>query len=518
MSGPRTRQELYDRIRESSKDEVILEEMIRLGFWPARGETPGDPADEIRRRGELQRELAALRTEQSRLGNVEQLKKELHKRRLEASKKKQQETKERRERERVARAEAWQARKKHEILFLGRGVSGGLSNHEYDATRLGAQGLPSFDSVETLANALGLTVGELRFLAFARTTATTTHYVRFEIPKKAGGTRRISAPMPKLKKAQRWILDHVLAKVAIHDAAHGFRQKRSIVTNARPHVGATIVANVDLKDFFPTVRYPRVKGLFRALGYSEATASIFALLCTEPDVEEVVLDDKSYFVATGARHLPQGAPTSPAITNLLCRRLDRRLTGAAKALGFTYTRYADDLTLSAAGPGPHDAGKMLRRVRWLVAQEGFRAHPDKTRILRRGRQQEVTGVVVNDRTSVDRATLRRFRALLFQIDKDGPEGKSWGASPDVLASAIGYASYVVMVDPVRGNVLLTRAREIAAKYGWRPKRPPPKGGGGGEGGVPPRPPVGAPPSAPPTPTPEPKAPEEPKKKKWWKIF
>jgi hypothetical protein len=214
----------------------------------------------------------------------------------------------------------------------------------------------------------------------------------------------------------------------------------------------------------------------------------------------------------------------------MCRRLDRRLRGVAKPLGFTYTRYADDLTFSAKGAGPHDAGKLLRRVRWLVSQEGFRVHPDKTRILRRGRQQEVTGVVVNDRPSVDRATLRRFRALLFQLDKDGPENKTWGASPDVFASAIGWANYVAMVDPARGKALVARAREIADKHGWKPKRPPPKGGGGPGGGGAPRPAPPVPttgtttqspitPQAPPPPPPAaPEAPPEPPKKKWWKIF
>src|SRR5882672_4925893 len=119
------RQEIYDRIRSSSKDAVVLEEMIRLGFWPARGVVPNDPAEEIHERAELERQLAALRTEQTRLHNVEALKKALRKQRLDASKAKQKETKERRERERLVRAAAWQDKKSREIIYLGRGVSGG---------------------------------------------------------------------------------------------------------------------------------------------------------------------------------------------------------------------------------------------------------------------------------------------------------------------------------------------------------------------------------------------------------
>jgi RNA-directed DNA polymerase len=506
------RQELYDRIRASSKDSVILEEMIRLGFWPARGTIPDDPAEEIHERAELERQLAALRTEQSRLHNLEALKKALRQQRLEASRAKQKETKERRERERVARAAAWAEKQKHDIVYLGRGVSGGLQHTASDAAKLARFGLPVLETPEQIAKAMGITVPQLRFLAFQRTTSTVSHYVRFEIPKKTGGTRRISAPMPRLKHAQRWLLDHVLDKVTLHDAAHGFRKQRSIVTNATPHVGAEQVVNVDLKDFFPTLEYKRIRGMFRGLGYSEAAATIFALITSEPEVDEVELDGQRFFVASGVRKLPQGAPTSPAITNIVCRRLDARLAGAAAKVGFTYTRYADDLTFS--GPKTSDTGTMLARIRWIAEQEGFAEHPTKTRVLRRGRRQEVTGVVVNHQLGVERATLRKFRALLFQIGKDGPAGKTWGASPDLFASVIGYANFVRMVDPAKGEKLLATARALAAQHGWKPpKRPPPKppSGGGGGGGPAPEPS--------PTPVAEP-TPETPpaKKKKWWQIF
>lgn len=519
------RQALYDRIRATSKDEVVLEEMIRLGFWPARGEVPHDPADEIRARTEMQRELSALRTEQSRLGNLEALKKELYKRRLAASKAKQAETKARRERERLARAEGWKIRKAGDIVFLGRGVSGGLSDTTCDEAKLARQGLPVLRTAADVARAAGVGVPELRFLSYARTTSRISHYRRFAIPKKAGGVRVISAPMPRLKRLQRWLLDSVLSHVEVHDAAHGFREGRSIVSNAKAHVGARVVVNMDLSDFFPGVLFPRVKGMFRALGYGDFVASVLALVATEPNMQTVLLDGRTFHVAEGPRRLPQGAPTSPAVTNVLCRRLDRRLFLAARKLGFVYTRYADDLTFSA-----HDdasarrSGQLLAQARFIVEEEGFRPHPKKTRVLRRGRRQEVTGIVVNDGLGVEREKLRRFRALLHAIRATGIEGKSWGDSPDVLASARGFASYVAMVSPEKGRALLGQVAELEARYGVaRPPRAP-KESVTAKSSRPraeqeaPKPspasPAALPEPEPPKPEPEPPAP----KKKWWKLF
>lgn len=516
MAQPSSREALYQRIRESSKEEVILEEMIRLGFWPAGGELPNDPADEIRQRGELTRQLEELREKGRRLYNEKAMIADARKARMAASRQKQAETKARRERERKQRADEWAKRKSGELLYLGEDVSGGLSQKTSDPARLAHFGLPKLDSAEQLAAAMGIEVRALRFLAYNRRTSKVSHYRRFLMPKKTGGHRRISAPMPRLKTAQSWVLTNILDKVTLHAAAHGFRTDHSIVTNARPHVGAAVVLNLDIKDFFPSVSVRRVKGVFRSLGYSEAVATALALVCTEPEVDEVELDGETYFVARGPRHLPQGSPASPGITNLLCRRLDSRLEGLADALGFTYTRYADDLTFSARGDraGSVNVGKLLRAVVDIVKYEGFTIHPDKTRVMRRGRRQEVTGVVVNDRLGIERDTLRKFRATLFQIEKDGPSGKKWGAPGTSLLSAIhGFASFVAQVDPDKGRALLEQVGRIQDKYG-KPRRPGGGGDGGGKSPVAPKPTTGAPQAQKPA---EP-APEAPKKKPAWKLF
>ena len=460
-----TRQELYDRIRESSKDEVILEEMIRLGFWPREGAMPGDPAFEIRRSGELERRLRELTSENSRLQNVDALKQAARKRRLEESRRKRKETKERRIRERQDCALAWRQRRQSEILYLGEQVSGGLNYQQSDEQNLAQRDLPVLHDANQLAAAMGVALGELRFLAFSRRTALSTHYRRFAIPKKTGGLRNISAPMPRLKRAQEWILCNILERIPLHQAAHGFRRGRSIVSNARPHVSADVVINLDLENFFPTVTYQRIRGVFRSFGYGEQVATILALICSEPEVVEVQIDGRTYFVAQSERFLPQGAPSSPAITNIICRGLDARLAHAAGKLGFTYTRYADDMTFSGAGGDPANVARMLRRAEYVAGKEGFRVHPQKTRVLRRGRRQEVTGLVVNDQVSVSRRTLRRFRATLFQIERDGPAGKRWGNGGNILDSIEGFANFVAMVDPEKGAALQRRVRAVIKRYG-----------------------------------------------------
>ncbi len=465
---PRTRQDLYDLIRQTSKQEFILSEMIRLGLWDANSNNnPEDPAEEIRRQGELERQLRELQQQNRQLGDEKALKQELFRKRLEESKRKRQETKERNERKRQERARAWQEKQAQDITYLGEGVSEGLNNLDNNLDRLQQHKLPVFETIADLAAAMEMTVGQLRFLAFDRKTSTVSHYVRFKIAKKTGGERLISAPLPKMKAAQHWILDRILEKVPMHAAAHGFRRGRSIVTNATPHVGTDVVINLDLKDFFPSISYRRVKGVFQSLGYGEAIATILALICTEATTEEIELDGRTYFVATSDRHLPQGAPTSPAITNLLCRRLDKRLANMALAQGFAYTRYADDLTFSASGDATRQICNILKHTQNIVTHEGLTVHPDKTRVLRKSQQQEVTGIVVNEKLTIDRATLKKFRATLHQIDKDGLADKHWGNGDDLLAQIEGFANYVMMVNPQKGKLLVGQVKAIKKKYGRR---------------------------------------------------
>ncbi len=466
MSSPpiTTRAELLERIRASSKDEVILTEMQRLGFWPANGGKPTLEESLIRREAELMQALSGLGRELRQMQDPVAAIKAMRKERMAKARLRREETKQKRALARFERAQSWHQRQQNELLYLGAGVSAGLSDALSDQDKLARSALPRLNTAQELAAAMGITLPELRFLAFERRVSRISHYRRFALPKKTGGERIISAPMPRLKRAQYWILDNVLANAPLHAAAHGFRKGHSIVSNALPHVGKAVVINLDLKNFFPSIAMPRIKGVFAEFGYGEQVATVMALVCTESPTEEVSVDGERFFVAHGIRALPQGAPSSPALTNILCRRLDARLQGCAAKLGFTYTRYADDLTFSGDESARKLAGKLLWRVKQIIAAEGFTPHPDKQHVMRSAQRQSVTGVVVNQKPSIERETLRRFRATLFQVEKDGPAGKQWNGNTNVIDALEGYAQFIKMVDPVKGMPLLLRVRAARARW------------------------------------------------------
>ena len=461
----RSQEEIRKSVTELGRERFILQEMQRFGFWPKDTEEPSVALEILDREDQLRKKLRKLTQERHAQKSTKVQLQRLRKERMQAAKQKRAETKARREEERRARAAAWKEKQAREITYLGESVSHGLSNREADPERLGANNLPSFSSLEALAAAMELSVSKLRWLSYNRKVSETSHYRKFQLPKKSGGTREISAPMPLLKRTQNWVLENILYRVPVTASAHGFVPERGILTNALPHVGKTLVVNMDLQNFFPTITYPRVKGLFRQLGYSEQFATVFALLCTEPETDHVRADGKAFYVQTGRRTLPQGAPGSPAITNLICRRLDARLSGVAAKFGMTYTRYADDLTFSGddAEHGPV-VGKLLWQVRQIIKDEKFVVHPAKTRVQRKGARREVTGIVVNEKPNIARKKLRRFRAVLHQIDRNGPAGKTWGNGGRLFPALHGYAAHVNLVRPDLGPKLLAQVEALWQRY------------------------------------------------------
>jgi retron-type reverse transcriptase len=351
------------------------------------------------------------------------------------------------------RAAAVAHRKATDIIFLGRGVSRGLADRRSDIEKLQRLALPVLSTPADLAQALAITIPRLRWLAFHSQAVARIHYVRFTVPKKSGETRELAAPHRSLAKCQEWILRSILAKVPVHDAAHGFVAGRSTVSGAAKHVGRPVVVNADLKDFFPTITFHRVRGIFQQLGYSPAVATILGLLCTESPRRTMVYSGQKLFVATGPRSLPQGACTSPALSNLAARRLDSRLSGIAAKLGCTYTRYADDLTFSAEGEAAAKVGYLLARLRHIAQDEGFAVNEAKTRVQRRNTAQMVTGLVVNQRVGSPRKMVRRLRAILHRARTEGLAAQNRAQRPHFDAWVRGSIAYIAMCQPEQGRKL-----------------------------------------------------------------
>jgi retron-type reverse transcriptase len=350
------------------------------------------------------------------------------------------------------RAAAIAKRRAEDIVFLGRGVSRGLADRRSNIEELQKRGLPVLSTPGDVAKALGLPVPKLRWLCFHSEAAQRVHYVAFEIPKRSGGVRRIAAPMETLAIAQQWVLHNVLEKLPVEEPAHGFVKGRSTVTNAKVHLKRGVVVNIDLKDFFPSITFPRVRGVFQRLGYSPAVATILTLLCTEAPRQVVEHDGVKYFVAVGPRALPQGACTSPALSNQIARRIDKRLTGRTRKLGWTYTRYADDLTFSTM-EGRTVVARLQAIVRHVAQEEGFKVNEKKGRVLVKAGRQQVTGVVVNEKPGVPRETVRRLRAILHQAKKTGLEAQNREKHPNFRAWLGGMIAYVSMIDAAKGAKL-----------------------------------------------------------------
>lgn len=368
---------------------------------------------------------------------------------------------------RLLQKHAWGAYRAAHVVHVGVGVfyhdTPDIDRFDIDdpGARRVLNDLPELADAIALATRLELTIPRMRWLAYHREVDSGTHYHRWKVPKRSGGERLISAPKPELKRVQHWIAEHITEHLPVHGAAHGFMAGRSTVSNAAAHAGARCVVKMDLEDFYPTITTPRVKGMFRKAGYGEQVATLLALLVTESPREEVPIDGKTFHVAVGARSLPQGAPTSPSITNAICLRLDTRLMALCRVLGFTYTRYADDLTFSWHQEGDAPVGRLLRAVGGIVTDEGFRVHRKKTRVMRQGRRQKITGLVVNGAhevpARVPRLVIRQLRAAIKNREL-GREGRG-----ESLAELRGMAAYVNMSDPAKGRAFLQRLAALSKR-------------------------------------------------------
>jgi len=311
-----------------------------------------------------------------------------------------------------------------------------------DEDQLQRYGLPLWKTEEDIARALGISLKELWFFAIHRERERQPHYVTFSLPKRSGGRRLIMAPKRRLKAIQRKLLALVVEKLPVSEQAHAFRRGHSIRTGAEPHVGKRFVLKLDLKDFFPSVTFARVRGLLIAYGYSYPVASTLGVLMTEAERQPVEVDGTIFHVPLGDRHCVQGAPTSPGICNALLLRLDHRLAGLARKRGLVYTRYADDLSFS--GEMDRIAARKLRSVvGQIIGEEGVTLNAEKTRLMGQGSRQTVTGVVVNKAVGLSRQERRRLRAMAHRLSHQ----EERGAASGLLARLEGKIAYLSMLNP-----------------------------------------------------------------------
>ncbi|MCA9604391.1 MAG: RNA-directed DNA polymerase [Myxococcales bacterium] len=312
-------------------------------------------------------------------------------------------------------------------------------------------GAPPIASMGDLATLLEVPVEDLDWLADRRGTtrdaeAPVRHYRARWIPKRSVGWRLVEAPKARLRRAQRCLLDRVLASVPPHEAAHGFVPGRSVLDHARAHVRQAVVVRLDLEDFFASVPAAQVRAVFRTAGYGEDVAVALTALSTTRTPPALL---RSPWVSRfetrqrlAHRHLPQGAPTSPWIANLAAYRLDLRVSALARSLGATYTRYADDLVLSGDEGFARGVERLLPRLGAIAIEEGFALQHRKTRVTRAGASQRVCGLVVNEGARVSRRERERLEAILFNCVKHGPASQNRGDHPRFRDHLLGRIAWV----------------------------------------------------------------------------
>lgn len=332
------------------------------------------------------------------------------------------------------------------------------------------RGLPVFQNPDELAAWLHVPVNRLAWLSHRCTRGKPlgvrqAHYIYTWKPKRSGGLRLIESPKADLKAIQRQILTGILNQLPISPVTHGFVAGRSIVTNARPHVSAAVLVKFDLQDFYVNVGSKRILRLFRRIGYSREVAIWLTRLTTSiiPGNLPFPTGDNYALWRYRQRHLPQGAPTSPALANLVAQRLDQRLAGLAKSFGATYTRYADDLTFSGDETFAKSLRTFIQLVDELIRVEGFRSNKAKRQVLRRHQRQIVAGVVVNEKPNVCRRDFDRLKAVLHQCVKLGPSTQNRDQHPDFAAHLRGRIAHVTQVNRARGQKL----HDMYMRIDWR---------------------------------------------------
>lgn len=334
--------------------------------------------------------------------------------------------------------------------------------------------VPALTTPAQLADWLGVSLPELDWFADCQgrlrlaASGPIQHYRYRWLAGRRRQARLLEIPKARLKDLQRRILHGILNHIPPHAAAHGYRRGHSLLSYVTPHVGQPVVVHFDLRQFFPSIRAARVHAIFRTAGYPAAVARLLTGLCTNRVPAETLHSSPIHtddgYVRLRSPHLPQGAPTSPALANLCAFSFDCRLADLSRCLGACYTRYADDLVFS----GGELLERSLRRFQVMVCrlalEEGFEINTRKSRFMRQGVRQQVAGIVLNIRPNPPRAAFDELKAILTNCLRHGPQSQNRAGHRDFRAYLSGRLAYFNQLNPARAG----RLRLIFDRIQWQP--------------------------------------------------
>ena len=331
--------------------------------------------------------------------------------------------------------------------------------------------VPAIPTVGELAHFLGVTANDLAWFADVKSLESRVveerlrHYRYRWVRKAAGGVRLIESPKVRLRSLQRQVLATILNRVPMHPNAHGFIRGRSAVTFAREHSNADVVVRIDLHNFFVSITAGRVYGVFRTAGYPESVAHALTGLTTSvmprvvwqdaprpPQSADEIHEHFMLGKRLASPHLPQGAPTSPALANLCAHGLDRRMAGLAAGCSLRYSRYADDLAMSGSLNRPAVA-RLIELIRQIAHEEGFKVNDAKTLVMAAGHRQHLAGVVVNRTPNLERPAYDRLRAILHNATSHGLDAENRAGHARFAEHLAGRVSWAVSLNQNRKTIL-----------------------------------------------------------------
>jgi len=330
------------------------------------------------------------------------------------------------------------------------------------ADNLISKNLPVIFSLKHLAILTGIEFHELQSIIKSRNN----NYSYYLIKKKKGGYRRIIAPHSNMKSLQKWIQINILDKVELSPFATGFVKEKSILDNAKMHENKSMILNLDLSNFFETINERRVYGIFKSLGYASNLSVEFAKICTasisnyrfkQLSEEEQECFKDLYSLKESV--LIQGAPTSPGISNIICRRLDHRLSKLANKFGVSYSRYADDITISGnIGSLPH-----IISIRKIIEDEGFKINWDKVGKYKTGQKQMVTGLLIDEKVRIPKKFKKDIYRHLYFCKKYGVLSHFQRVAPDKgyrKEWILGKILFVHSIEPEEAKKMMKLVEQI----------------------------------------------------------